>query len=80
MADHALARESRRAFDHAVRIPTSFVREFADATSAAWEAWMQAKAAKDFSQFEAPLARIVDLCRQRAALLNPNLCRSVRSF
>jgi carboxypeptidase Taq len=71
VADHALARESRRAFDHAVRIPVSFVREFADATSAAWEAWMQAKAAKDFSQFESPLAHIVDLCRQRAALLDP---------
>ncbi len=71
VADHALAREARRGYDHAIRLPTSFVRDFSDATSAAWEAWMSAKAAKDFSTFAAPLARVVDLCRLRAELLDP---------
>lgn len=71
VADQALVREARRGYDHAVRVPTSFVRDFSDATSVAWEAWMRAKAAKDFSQFADPLARVVDLCRKRAQYLDP---------
>ena len=71
LADRAMVREARRNYDHALKVPTSFVRDLSNATSVAWEAWMHAKAAKDFSQFATPLARMVDLCRQHAQLLDP---------
>jgi carboxypeptidase Taq len=70
-ADRALLRVARRDFDHAARLTTAFVRDLAEARSVAWQAWMTAKAAKDFAQFADPLARMVDLAREHARLLNP---------
>ena len=76
--DHALTsdqeaaanlREIRRGFDHAVKIPTSLVREFAATTTHAQHAWRDARANSDFTAFRPWLEKIVKLARARAECL-----------
>ena len=55
---------ARRDFHKAARVPPAFVAEHARAVSAAQQAWVQARRATDFSQFEPHLRTIVGLKRQ----------------
>ncbi len=64
--DGALVRISRRDYDRSVCLPASLVEETARATSLAEPAWVEARAASDWSKFEPHLERIVEL-RRRAA-------------
>lgn len=59
-------REVRRDYDRAVKLPTSLVREMAETTSRALEAWKGAREASDFSAFAPWLERVVRLNRARA--------------
>ena len=71
LADHALVRESRRDFAIAQKLPDRFVRAQSEARTASWQAWRTAKASADFRQFVPALERVVELCREEAALLDP---------
>ncbi len=65
----AAVRNLRRAYDRAVKIPEELVRAIARAQQAGFSAWMQAKQADDFAPFAGPLAEILRLERESAALL-----------
>jgi len=62
----ANVREIRRAYDRATKIPASLVDELARVTTAAQQAWEQAKKANHFATFRPHLERIVELKRQEA--------------
>ncbi|MCE9561231.1 MAG: carboxypeptidase M32 [Planctomycetes bacterium] len=62
----ANVRELRRAYDRATKIPASLVDELARVTTAAQQAWEQAKKANQFATFRPHLERIVELKRQEA--------------
>jgi len=65
----SMVRVARREYDQATRIPAKLVAEQSEASAEAYEAWIAARAAKDFSIFLPALERIIDLSRQRAEAL-----------
>lgn len=65
----AALREWRRDYIKAVKLPSSFVEEFANVTSAATHAWAGAKGKNDFKAFQPHLEKIVTLCRKKADIL-----------
>jgi len=65
----AVARETRRDYDHATKLPTEFVERLAGEESSAYEAWTQARKAADFGQFSSHLQKLVDMLRQKADYL-----------
>lgn len=62
----ANARELRRGYDRATKLPQSLVEELARVTTAAQQAWEQAKKANHFPTFRPHLERVVALKRQEA--------------
>lgn len=62
-------REWRRDCDQSIKLPNSFVEEFEKVASLAKNQWAKARAENDFAQFRDPLARLVDLSRQKADYL-----------
>lgn len=62
---------TERDFTRAIRVPASFVAAHATATSAAQQAWGDARAASDFAAFAPHLQRIVDLKRQYVGFFPP---------
>jgi carboxypeptidase Taq len=64
--DAALLRVARRAFDNAVRLPTSFVAEMAEHIALTYTAWTQARPANDFARLRPMLEKTLDLSRQYA--------------
>jgi carboxypeptidase Taq len=62
----ANVREMRRGYDRATKLPAALVEELARATTAAQQAWQQAKAANDFPAFRPHLETVVALKRQEA--------------
>jgi len=62
----ANVREWRRAFDRATKIPQALVEELARVTTAAQQAWQEARARNDFPHFRPHLERVIDLKRQEA--------------
>ena len=62
----ANARELRRAFDRATKIPQSLVEELARVTTQAQQVWEQAKKKNDYASYQPILAQIVKLKRQEA--------------
>ncbi len=64
-----LLRVTQRDYDHAVKIPASFVAELAEASALGHNAWVKARRASDFSLFQPNLTRMFDLARQRADYL-----------
>jgi len=65
----AALREWRRDYVKTVKLPPSFVEEFARVTSASMHAWKEARANNDFSAFCPHLEKVVELCRKKAELL-----------
>ena len=62
----ANARELRRAYDRATKIPQSLVEELARVTTEAQQVWEQAKKKNDYASFRPVLERVVELKRQEA--------------
>jgi carboxypeptidase Taq len=62
----ANVRELRRGYDRSTKLPTALVEELARVTTAAQQAWQQAKAANDFPAFRPHLEKVVALKRQEA--------------
>ncbi len=69
--DAALVRVAARDYDKAVRVPAEFVAEQAMATSAAFQAWTQARAKSDFSIFLPHLQKVLDLARRYVSFFPP---------
>ena len=63
----AILREARRDRDRAVKVPRSLVKELAEASSLAQQAWVAARRHDDWPAFAPHLARIVELKRREAA-------------
>jgi carboxypeptidase Taq len=60
------AREVRRAYDRAVKLPKELVEELARTTTRAQQVWQEARTASDFPAFRPWLEKIVDLKRREA--------------
>lgn len=66
-AAHATnVREMRRAFDRAVKLPTSLVKDIARAVTLGKEAWQEARKESNFAKFAPSLERLLDLKRRVA--------------
>jgi carboxypeptidase Taq len=65
-ADRGLVRRTRRAYDHATRLPRKLVEELTRVSSSSFEAWLEARAKKDFAIFAPWLQRTVTLQREVA--------------
>ncbi len=61
----AAVRLAGRRYRRATCIPSSLVEALTEARHVAFHAWMEARRADDFSAFEAPLQRLIDLVRQQ---------------
>lgn len=68
---HQCALLDEIAYDHgrAVRIPEAFVRRFAEARTAAYQAWLLARRRSDFGMFLPHLETLTGLCREKAEYL-----------
>ena len=55
---------AKRDFDKATKVPAEFVAEQARVTSAAQQAWAEARAASNFEAFRPHLERVIELKRQ----------------
>jgi carboxypeptidase Taq len=71
--ERAAVREIRRQHERAVRVPDELVAEISRVESGAHETWVDAKADDDFDALAPTLERIVDLYRERAAHLDPDV-------
>ena len=56
-------------YERAVKLPESFVHEFAQEQSRAYETWVRARKESDWSAFEPRLEKIVELLRRKAELM-----------
>jgi carboxypeptidase Taq len=59
-------RAIRHDYDRATRLPTSLVREIAEASALGMHAWRDARERSDYAAFAPHLSRLLDLNRQRA--------------
>ncbi len=62
----ANVRELRRGYDRSTKLPAALVEELARVTTAAQQAWQQARTANDFPAFRPHLEKVVALKRQEA--------------
>ena len=65
-ANIRLARDS---YDKATKLPTEFVGEMAKLQSKCQISWTEARAKDDFSIFRDDLAKMIEMCRQKADYL-----------
>jgi carboxypeptidase Taq len=59
----------RRDYDKAIRVPQELVRELAEVSGRAYQAWTEARPAADFSILEPHLTRLLELKKQEAEAL-----------
>lgn len=65
----ALVREVGRSFDKSKKIPLELLQEMVETTAEAHKTWVEARAAKNFKQFEPVLRKIVSLNHRMAEAL-----------
>jgi carboxypeptidase Taq len=63
----SLMRVTRRDYDRAARVPSSFVQRLAEHTAATYDAWERARPANDFAAVRPLLETTVELSRELAA-------------
>ncbi len=63
-----VVREARRDYDRVVRLPAEFVSAKARHSSAAYHAWAQARAERDFASYAPFIERHLELAKQEAEL------------
>jgi len=66
-----LLQVTRHDFDRKSRVPADFVAEFALVTSRAFEAWVRARVAADFSIFRPHLEKVVELNQRYISFFPP---------
>ncbi|MGI8790906.1 MAG: carboxypeptidase M32 [Actinomycetota bacterium] len=59
----------RREYDKAVRVPQELVRELAEVSGRAYQAWTEARPAADFSVLEPHMVRLLELKKREAEAL-----------
>jgi carboxypeptidase Taq len=69
--DARLIKVARRDYDKQIRVPAEMVAEFAQVTTLAHQAWVEARAENNFTKFLPYLERIVDLRQRYAQLFAP---------
>jgi carboxypeptidase Taq len=69
--ERCLIKVTKRLYDKEVKVPTEWVMEFAQVTTAAHQAWGEARAENNFSKFQPFLEKIVDLRRRYAEIFAP---------
>ena len=62
----ANVRETRRAYDRAIKVPTELVKTIARTSALAKSAWAEARKRSDFAAFAPHLAELIDLKRRMA--------------
>ncbi len=65
----AVAKQARRDYDHATKLPADFVREKAVQDSRGYHAWARARAASDFAGYAPVLEKNLEFARREAAYL-----------
>jgi len=65
----ASVQEARRQYDKATRLPESLVKELAETSALAYEAWVKARGESDFPAFAPWLSKMVQLKRSEAECL-----------
>ena len=65
--DASLIRVTRRDYERATKVPSSFVAEFSAHTSASFQAWSEARPSNDFAKVQPYLEKTLDLSRQLAS-------------
>jgi len=73
--EKAVVREVRRRYERADRVPNELVEEISTATSEAHPVWASARENDDFEEFAPTLERLVELRREYADKVNPNVPR-----
>ena len=73
--ERAVVREVRREYERATRVPKELVEQISEATSEAHPVWASAKEADDFEEFAPTLERLVELRREYADHVNPDVPR-----
>jgi carboxypeptidase Taq len=73
--ERAVVREVRREYDRATRVPNELVEEISEATSEAHPVWASAKENDDFDEFAPTLEHLVELRREYADHVNPDVPR-----
>ena len=68
--EEANVRETRRSYDRATKLPKSLVEEMTKTTSLSQQAWVEARAARDYSSFQPWLEKVVELKRREAECLS----------
>jgi len=71
----AVVRELRRSYERADRVPNELIEEISTATSEAHPVWTRAKENGDFGEFAPTLERLVELKREYADHVNPDVPR-----
>jgi carboxypeptidase Taq len=66
------ARELRRSYDRATKIPPKLVEEMTKTAVLAHQAWIEARKKSEFATFKPWLAKTLDLKRQEASCISPN--------
>lgn len=64
-----VVRESRRSYSRQTKLPQKLVEELSRTTSLAQQAWVAARKASDFQQFESWLDKVMALKREEAAAI-----------
>lgn len=67
--DAKMVAEALYDYERAVKLPESFVHEFAQEQSRAYEAWVKAREASDWKQFEPHMEKLLDLLKRKADLM-----------
>jgi carboxypeptidase Taq len=62
----SLVRIARRNYERAVKVPSTFVSQFAEHRAASFQAWTEARPADDFAKVQPYLEKTLDLSRQLA--------------
>lgn len=73
LPEKTIIRETRRDYLRAIKLPAEFVAEKKAAESKGYHTWVQARESNNFSLFVPILERLVDLSKQEAALVNPDI-------
>ncbi|KAI9142701.1 thermostable carboxypeptidase 1 [Paraphysoderma sedebokerense] len=69
--ERANVRLAIKSFDREVKIPGELVKEFAEHRSASYQAWIEARAAKDYSKFAPFLKKSIDYSHKTAKFIDP---------
>lgn len=69
--DVRLVNFTRREFEKQTKIPAQYIAEFAQTAAASHQAWVEARAKKDFLQFLPYLEKIIEMRRRYANFFSP---------